>query len=216
MKKDQSGFGVLVILAVLLVAGVIGFAAWRVMDKPKQTQRTNAHTNYATSNETKGQTYTNKQYHISFTYPDGWLMKPITVSYLLQSVSFTSPDYTKTNLDNGYLLTGGEFHLEVQSLDADKENAEQYLHKSSVDTTADYIQLLQAGAEGQASYSSPDTIDGVAAGRGSFGDYVHGPQVFWVKDHLLYMVYYDGPLKGADAGKYTTEFNDLLKSIDLK
>lgn len=230
MKKTQSGFGVLAVLAIIVVAGVIGFAAWRVMDKPRQAQHTNTEADKGVSNKdivskTKGKTYANTAYHISFTYPAGWSVKTLEASsYSVLSVNFDSPDFVKRNLDNGYSIdTGGEFHLEISPVDgsagmdpAYTEAAQHYLQKSSIDTTAEFIRLLQADAIGQSGYNSPEVIDGVAAGRGTFGDYVHGPQVFWVKDHLLYTVYYDGARTGTDVGEYNAEFESLLKSIVLK
>jgi hypothetical protein len=238
MKTNYRGFGAIEVAILLAVVGLLGFGGWYVWqskDKYNSQQATNAQA--STKQNTKENivdilaTYTNSKYDISLKYPKGWSESSTDGTSPVLQASFSSPDFNLATLDNGYRIdAGGAFYVWVNPLDtsnidpAYKQSAEKNLGKSTIDDTADFIKLVQSeGGVEYVTYTSSETIDGIAAGRGRCGHYTHGPCVFWVKNSRLYQVVYDGPSDGfavkpdpKEIGKYSQEFEAMLKSIKLE
>src|SRR5687767_15826660 len=138
MKNNQKGFGPVEVIAIIVIAGFIGFGGWFVWNNSR-TEKSSLEKKDTSAPADPRKIYTSKEQGISFKYPNGWTEGKQGFAGLLLDVTFKSPDLVKIQLDNGYRIdAGGEFDLQVIALDparldpAYKEAAEEYLGKSSI------------------------------------------------------------------------------------
>ncbi len=73
MKKNENGFSVLEVTLIVIIIGLVGFAAWSVLGR-KNNDEKDPEPVAKTSEQKKetGQTITNTSPSFTFTLPDGW------------------------------------------------------------------------------------------------------------------------------------------------
>jgi len=92
----------LVIVAIALIGG-IGFYVYQANQKPATTASNTQSTQTAKTQPQKA-TYTDPNFHYSFSYPSDWKTQPAT-QYI--SLVAKSPDYVVTNEPIGPIVTKG-------------------------------------------------------------------------------------------------------------
>ena len=233
MMKNQKRFSVVEVLLALLVLGMIIGTGWYVFQGKNKSTDVSSNYNPKQDSENINQPiseteiakpcttvsseskYNNEELDISFKYPSGWKQSDKGYGDAICSLGLQSPEFKSEQEDNGYrIVAGAEITFFVETLDsyeASEENMQKSLGKTTIDSSADFINFVK-GLDGgwYINYDSPEVLDGIVAGRGSCGHYSSGPCVYWSYNDRVYFVDYD-----ANSDIYTAEYESLLKSIVL-
>lgn len=209
MKKNQSGFGVVEVLVLLLIVGLIATIGWLTYERnfKKDSSVNNSSETKNNQQEIKSdekipegfKKYTNSSDGVSVAYPNSWLLDETVIpnGYGRQFVAFKSPDFRI-----GETSIGGDGVLEGASVSISKGSP--------------------MGVDVQEDYKSPKfaadvtslTLDGEKAIRW-FVSYEGPPNSFAVvyKNNLQYMFVASYPQNGGTFEEVRDKYEPIFLAI---
>ncbi len=145
-RPDERGSQIVIITLAVLVLGIAGFAAWRVMGSDKTAgSNTTSSDSSASSTKTENsetkltKTYKNTLYKFSVKYPEDWTELTTSNSedsdYPTVTAELKSPQGTVLHLRTDYGGFGGNCDPGDGSLDQGESSScptEEYLHKEVI------------------------------------------------------------------------------------